>query len=81
MKSDYLSKVTITGYASSTGTAPHNNVLGTMRANAAASYLKSVLAELKVSGAHFSISGDGASQFVASPPSAPANRRAQIEVN
>jgi outer membrane protein OmpA-like peptidoglycan-associated protein len=81
IKSDHLSRVSVTGYASSTGTTPGNNVLGTQRASAVASYLKNSLANLMVGGVHFSTAADGASKFVASPPSAPANRRAQIEAS
>jgi outer membrane protein OmpA-like peptidoglycan-associated protein len=81
IKGDRLSIVTVVGYASSTGTTPGNNVLGTMRADAAATYLKSALANLKVTNVHLTVSADGASGFVASPPSAPANRRAQIEAS
>ena len=81
IKDDHLTNVTIDGYASSTGSTSQNNVLGTNRASVTASYLRSALADLKVSDVHISVVGEGASKFVVYPPSAPANRRAQIEAS
>jgi outer membrane protein OmpA-like peptidoglycan-associated protein len=81
IRRDDLSRVTVIGFASATGTSPHNDVLGTERAGAAASYLESLLNGLSVANVHFALSGDGASRFLVSPPSAPANRRAQLEAN
>jgi outer membrane protein OmpA-like peptidoglycan-associated protein len=81
IRRDDLARVTVIGFASSTGTSSHNNVLGTQRANAAASYLERQLGGLNVVNVHFALSGDGATRFLVSPPSAPANRRAQLEAN
>jgi outer membrane protein OmpA-like peptidoglycan-associated protein len=81
IRRDHLSTVSVLGFASLTGTSSRNNVLGSKRATVAASFLEALLRGLNVNHVHFEISGEGASQFIVTPPSAAANRRAQLEAS
>jgi outer membrane protein OmpA-like peptidoglycan-associated protein len=76
-----VTKVTIDGFASSTGLAPRNNVLGLKRASVAAAFLKAALKKDKAHGVTIHSIGNGATQFVVNPPTAAGNRRTVITVS
>jgi outer membrane protein OmpA-like peptidoglycan-associated protein len=78
IKANDLTHVTITGYASSTGVSAHNNVLGTERADVAASFLKELLAKLDVNQVRIACAGKGASHFAVFPTTKAGNRRTTI---
>ena len=78
IKSDRLTLVVLSGFASSTGTVARNNVLGMERARVPASLLKSYLKALHVRHVTLRMMGYGASKFVTKPTSAAANRRTEI---
>lgn len=73
-----LTKVTVTGYASSTGSASANKSLAKNRANIAAAYLRTALAADHVAHIQIVVTSKGASDFVAQPPSSPLNRRTTL---
>jgi outer membrane protein OmpA-like peptidoglycan-associated protein len=78
VKRDDLTRLSINGYASSTGGAAHNQVLSLRRANVVTTTL---LADLKVIGVTvnmFNSMGHGASTYVSSNTAAAANRRVSV---
>jgi outer membrane protein OmpA-like peptidoglycan-associated protein len=81
IKKDRLTLVELKGFASSTGTVGRNNVLGIERARVPAMLLKTYLRALHVRHVTLRMMGYGASQFVAKPTSAAANRRTEITVS
>lgn len=73
-----LTTVTVTGYASSTGTPAANKILAKSRANYAAAYLRTALAAGHVKNIKIIVTSKGASDFVAKPTSSPLNRRTTL---
>ena len=78
---DRLTKVAITGYASSTGSVAGNERLGIRRAVSAEQYIVALLARLHVKGVHLSVAGKGASSFAVKNPKSGLNRRDVIQAS
>jgi outer membrane protein OmpA-like peptidoglycan-associated protein len=76
---DGLTKLAITGYASSTGSVAGNKALGNRRAIAAEKYLATLLSRLHVKGVHFTVAGKGASAFAVKNSKSGLNRRDVIQ--
>jgi outer membrane protein OmpA-like peptidoglycan-associated protein len=72
---DGYSKMSIDGYASSTGPGTNNHTLGVQRARVAWSYLQARLTTLSASEIAASLRGLGATHFKVTPTSAALNRR------
>ena len=75
VKAHGLRHLSITGYASSTGTVAGNKRLGAKRAVAAEVYLKTLFKNLKVGGVKYAVAGKGASAFAVKNPKSGLNRR------
>jgi outer membrane protein OmpA-like peptidoglycan-associated protein len=78
ISADHLSHVTLSGFASSTGSSARNSVLGSERALTAWTYLEARLKVLNVNGVTAHVAGYGASDFNVRPYSAAGNRRTEI---
>jgi outer membrane protein OmpA-like peptidoglycan-associated protein len=78
---DDFKGLSVSGYASSTGSLANNHKLGIERARATWSYLDSRLAALKVNGVASTLRGLGATRFRITPSSAAGNRRAVLLAN
>jgi outer membrane protein OmpA-like peptidoglycan-associated protein len=72
---DGYARVSVDGYASSTGAGSNNHLLGVRRARATWSYLQSRLSASSASGVAASLRGLGATHFKVTPTSAAQNRR------
>jgi outer membrane protein OmpA-like peptidoglycan-associated protein len=78
IKTDHLTTITVTGYASSTGAHAHNTLLGAERAKVTTVTLTSLLVKLNMAQVHIASIGEGASHFVAFPTTNASNRRTTI---
>jgi outer membrane protein OmpA-like peptidoglycan-associated protein len=78
---DDFKDLSVSGYASSTGSSANNHKLGIERARATWSYLDSRLVSLKVNGVAPTLRGLGATRFRVTPSSAAGNRRAVLLAN
>jgi outer membrane protein OmpA-like peptidoglycan-associated protein len=78
---DDFKDVSVSGYASSTGSSTNNHTLGIERARAAWRYLDSRLTGLKIDSVASTLRGLGATRFRVTPSSAAGNRRAVLLAN
>ncbi|MHB8335609.1 MAG: OmpA family protein [Acidimicrobiales bacterium] len=77
IKQGGLRSVTVNSYVNKGGTVRSSNILSKHEASNVASYLKSRLAALHVSGVSFRVVGHGATSFIATPTSL-NNRRTAV---
>ena len=75
---DELTRLSLSGFASSTGTTQRDNFLGVHRAHIVKAYLARVLVRLHVKNARYVVIGYGASRFAVRPHTAARNRRTEI---
>lgn len=78
IRKENLKSVTVNCYFNKSGAARRDKILSTQLATNAASFLKTRLAAMKVSGVLFVITGHGATMFVVTPPTSPKNRRVEV---
>jgi outer membrane protein OmpA-like peptidoglycan-associated protein len=71
----HLTHASVSGYASSTGSASANRKLSLGRARQAAAFLAGQLKAYGAKGVAISVNGYGATHFAVSPSSSPLNRR------
>ncbi len=75
---DELTRLSLSGFASSTGTTQRDSFLGVHRAHIVEAYLAHALVPLHVKNARYVVIGYGASRFAFRPYTAARNRRTEI---